>query len=644
MPPLPLGSLVSDTLPQHAGEKLDASSPSHGQVDRRGISLARRFKLVLCWTLAALLLVNLNRGMGHFDVWRKHKSQDKSVNIVLMISDGYGPASHTMARSFYRSLHANQSIPEFGWSFPLDASLVGSHRSRSYDSLITDSAAGATAFACGEKSYNGGIAVDGHGASCGTVFEAAKEHGYLTGVVVTSRLTDATPACFFAHVASRSEESAIASQMLEAPYAGAERTIDLAIGGGGCFFLPQNDPLSCRTDDRDLVKEAVEAGWDVELGETMLQKASRRQSRGPHGESVDAFESTQNQSSQAEKVTASSEPSLPYLSLMTPSNTPYVIDLPCDEEGSDCFGTLAGLSKKAIRLLSKGLKDKEIRANSHKDKKKMGGFMLMIEGSQIDLCQHQNDPACMVREAIAFQEAAGVVKKEVDRLNDEGYPTLLIATSDHETGGLTLGRQLGEDYPEYRYYPERLLHAEASAQTLSARLMSFVSDEGPQEGSPSTDEIKKYILAHILGSEGGLGLDAEHSGGQIKDEEVQRVLDCLPPTGHSLTPPIDNGDHCRNAIAEVASRRAQVGWSTPGHTGVDINLYAYGHGASGLHGNIENTDVSETLRRAQETDVVLTLLDLVTFAGAQIGRYVASLLHLDLKSVSRKLSGKSGSI
>ena len=97
------------------------------------------------------------------------------------------------------------------------------------DSLITDSAAGATAFACGIKTYNRAIGVDPGRRPCGTVLEAAKLAGYLTGMVVTSKITDATPACFVSHVLDRGYENAIAEQLIgNGPL---NRTVDLLFGG-----------------------------------------------------------------------------------------------------------------------------------------------------------------------------------------------------------------------------------------------------------------------------------------------------------------------------------------------------------------------------------------------------------------------------
>lgn len=130
-----------------------------------------------------------------------------------MISDGYGPASETFARSYLQHLiriddplirpsgrwaslnpandpdssSKSSSTADYGITLPLDKMLIGQSRTRSSDSLVTDSAAGATAFSCAMKSYNGAIAVEPENRDpCGTVLEAAKHQGYRTGLVVTS--------------------------------------------------------------------------------------------------------------------------------------------------------------------------------------------------------------------------------------------------------------------------------------------------------------------------------------------------------------------------------------------------------------------------------------------------------------------------
>ena len=120
-------------------------------------------------------------------------------NLIFMVSDGMGPASLSLTRSF-RQFEGDLAIDDI---LNLDQHLLGQSRTRSSSSLVTDSAAGATAFSCGRKSYNGAISMlDGY-VPCGTVLEAAKRAGYMTGLVVTTDLTDATPACFASHVNTR---------------------------------------------------------------------------------------------------------------------------------------------------------------------------------------------------------------------------------------------------------------------------------------------------------------------------------------------------------------------------------------------------------------------------------------------------------
>ena len=82
-------------------------------------------------------------------------------NVIMMVSDGFGPASETFARQY----HAWDNNLPYKSILPLDTIHVGQSRTQSSSSLVTDSAAGATAFSCGLKSYNGAI-----GGECGNCF------------------------------------------------------------------------------------------------------------------------------------------------------------------------------------------------------------------------------------------------------------------------------------------------------------------------------------------------------------------------------------------------------------------------------------------------------------------------------------------
>lgn len=180
-------------------------------------------------------------------------------NLIFMVSDGMGPTSLALTRSW------RQHTEQLPWSdtLILDDHLIGQSRTRSASSLITDSAAGATAFSCGLKSYNGAISVTPDFEPCGSVMEAAKRMGYTTGLVVTTRITDATPAVFASHVRRREMEDDIALQMVgEGPLG---RSVDLMIGGGRCHFLPNTTGGGCRADGIDVIKQVRMTGRRIVL-------------------------------------------------------------------------------------------------------------------------------------------------------------------------------------------------------------------------------------------------------------------------------------------------------------------------------------------------------------------------------------------
>ncbi|MFO7894862.1 MAG: alkaline phosphatase [Longimicrobiales bacterium] len=150
-------------------------------------------------------------------------------SVILLIGDGAGIGQWNAARMAFPEV-AVERLPVVG--------LVGT---ASASSRITDSAAGATAFASGVKTYNGAIGVDTDTAVVETVLERAAARGKATGLVATSSITHATPAAFATHVPSRNLYYAIAAQL-------AEADVDVMLGGGRAFFDP-----AVRPDSADLL-------------------------------------------------------------------------------------------------------------------------------------------------------------------------------------------------------------------------------------------------------------------------------------------------------------------------------------------------------------------------------------------------------
>lgn len=146
--------------------------------------------------------------------------------IIFMIGDGMG-LSQITAGMLANNNHLNLE------HFPY----IGLIKTSSSDKIITDSAAGATAFSSGEKTYNGAIGVNSDTIAVETILEIAGKGKYLTGLVATSSITHATPASFFAHQPSRKMDEAIAMDMLSAP-------VDFFVGGGKDFFDNRSDQLN----------------------------------------------------------------------------------------------------------------------------------------------------------------------------------------------------------------------------------------------------------------------------------------------------------------------------------------------------------------------------------------------------------------
>ncbi|ETK83993.1 hypothetical protein L915_10978, partial [Phytophthora nicotianae] len=131
------------------------------------------------------------------------ENEDSPRSVIMMIPDGTGPNIFTLARTVLD--------PSLQTRLHIDPHLMGTIQTHSSTSYITDSAAAATAYSTGYKTYDSAIAVDTYEQPLGTVLEAAKARGMVTGMIVTCRVTHATPASFAAHVLDRDSEDDIAA-------------------------------------------------------------------------------------------------------------------------------------------------------------------------------------------------------------------------------------------------------------------------------------------------------------------------------------------------------------------------------------------------------------------------------------------------
>ena len=160
----------------------------------------------------------------------------KIKNVIFMIGDGTGLSQWSVGWVANGGALNVDQMPVAGYS-----------RTYCTDKLVTDSCAGGTALAIGEKTKYGYIGLNAAGEPVESALQYAKRLGKKTGVTVTCRINDATPADYCVHALSRSDEEGIALQYLDA-------NVDF-ISGGGTHFWNQ------RSDGRNLIEEMQAKGY-----------------------------------------------------------------------------------------------------------------------------------------------------------------------------------------------------------------------------------------------------------------------------------------------------------------------------------------------------------------------------------------------
>ncbi|WP_404330252.1 alkaline phosphatase [Mesobacillus maritimus] len=188
------------------------------------------------------------------------------------------------------------------------------------------------------------------------------------------------------------------------------------------------------------------------------------------------------------------------------------------------------------------------------------GFFLMVEGSQIDWAGHDNDIVGAMSEMEDFEKAfnAAIEFAKKDK------HTLVVATADHSTGGYSIGAD-----GIYNWFGEPIKAAKRTPDFMAAEIAN---------GADVEETLKTYIDQNIL------ALTAEEIQ-SVKDVADKKVVD------------IDN------AIEDIFNKRSHTGWTTGGHTGEDVPVYAFGPQSDKFAGQIDNTDIAKNVFDALKYDI-----------------------------------------
>ncbi len=168
---------------------------------RRGATLAATIT-----GAAALVIVPTWTGAAPDKAHTAAKKKAVARNVIVLQGDGMGTAQRDLIRLVTKGNRAGRDLV----MDKLDHTGLVHTDPKDPNAAVTDSAAAATAFATGVKTYNGAIGVDANGRAVRTLLEDARRAGKATGLVTTAQVTDATPAAYAAHVKDRGEQSEIA--------------------------------------------------------------------------------------------------------------------------------------------------------------------------------------------------------------------------------------------------------------------------------------------------------------------------------------------------------------------------------------------------------------------------------------------------
>jgi len=282
--------------------------------------------------IAAIVIVYLITSIVVFDGSINAVTLSSPKNVILLIGDGMGFNHIAAARDSKGAPLAMDSI-----------AIKGSVSTSNAEGGVTDSAAAATAMACGVKTSNAVIGMDTKLKAIPNLSEFFKSYNKKIGLITTVNIGDATPAAFASHAENRDEETSIVQQYIN-------NNIDVLMGGGKADFTDNPTKASNGTAST-LYKVAT-----AERGYTAV---------GTRNELLDTK-------------------SIKLLGLFADGDMPYEI-------GRDKISTpsLTEMTEKSIEILNQN----------------PNGFFLMVEGGLIDHAAQYNSLTNVVDETLAFDSA-----------------------------------------------------------------------------------------------------------------------------------------------------------------------------------------------------------------------------------------------
>ncbi len=429
-------------------------------------------------------------------------------NIIFMVSDGMSAGVPSLAEPFSHLVRGAGTR----WHGLADdpGTVRGFLETASLDSMVTDSAAASSAWGTGSRVNNGSVNMLPDGTRLTPIAQLAKGAGRAVGLVTTTTITHATPAGFAAVEASRDDQAGIASQ-----YRGV---VDVLLGGGVEHFEPAH-----RADGRDVIGEYRAKGYSLCFTRDDLGGLPRQ------------------------------APLLPVLGLFGVGHLPFTVDQVNRPELHRDVPTLEEMTRFAL--------DRLVHAPN--------GFLLQVEGGRVDHAAHGNDPAGLLWDQLAFDDAIGVALDFVARHPD----TLLVVTTDHGNANPGLNG-IGARYTRSTECFERIAGIRSSHEAIHHALAA-------NGATPSADEVIDVMRGH--------------TGVTVSATEAEAIA-----TARSGKPIAElNAQHrgLVGAVGQALANHVGIGWTGTSHTSELAITLATGRAREHFVGIRHHTDVFGVLTR-----------------------------------------------
>lgn len=363
----------------------------------------------------------------------------KAKNIIFLVADGMSIGTPTMADLLVQRKDGRGSV----WMdlYRNNRAKTAMVDTASADSLVTDSAAGASAWGGGVRVKNGKLNMSAKGEKYKPILQKFKDVGKAVGCVTTVPITHATPAGFSVCMKHRNLQDQIASKYLDLRF-------DVMMGGGMEYFDGRK-----REDKKNILPDFKSQKFNV-----VHTKAEMK----------------------------SLTPGKPTLGVFSDGGLPFTLDQQSDSELTNKVPTLAEMTKKSIALME---------GNNN-------GFVLQVEGGKVDWAAHANDASALLYDQLAFDDAVAVA---IDFAQDRDDTLVIITTDHGNANpGLIKCDKVDQKFDKLQNMKQtndwilnKIEHTDSPARVIER--INYA------QGITITDEEAKVILkAYTESSNGGL--------------------------------------------------------------------------------------------------------------------------------------------